>query len=122
MIRGVAVVVALSSGLAVAGLAAGSDAQPERRAHLTVVTTQPLVLRGTGFLAAEKVRLTVVADGERMVRRPTTGRTGRFLQRLPTVSLDRCEPVVAVAIGSRGSRASIKPFQLGCPIPLRGSQ
>lgn len=121
MIRVAAVLIVTTLALGVAGLANGSHSRPERGAKLTVVTMEPLTLRGTRFLAAEKVRLTVVTGGDRFVRRTTAGLGGSFTQRLPAASVDRCDRLLAVAIGSRGSRASIKPFQPACPVPLRSS-
>jgi hypothetical protein len=121
MIRFAAALLALVLLLGVAGLADGSPSQPGRRAKLTIVKMQPLTLRGTGFLAAEKVRLTVVAGGDRFVRSTTVNSSGSFTQGFPSATVDRCNRLVAVAIGSRGSRAAIRPFQLACPVPLRGS-
>jgi hypothetical protein len=117
MIRSSAALVVLALALGVAGVADGSRSRPDRGAKLAVVTMEPLTLRGTRFLAAEKIRLTVVAGGSRFVRRPTAGRGGSFTQSLPAASLDRCDRLLAVAVGSRGSRAAIKPFQPACPVP-----
>jgi hypothetical protein len=120
MIR-VAAGVALALALGVGSLADGSRSHPEQGAKLAVVTMKPLTLRGTRFLAAEKVRLTVVADGNRFVRRTTADRMGAFTQRFQAAAGDRCNRLIAVAIGSRGSRAAIRPFQPLCPVALRGS-
>ena len=114
MIRVTALLIALSSALAAASLADGSR-EPERRAQLTLMTMEPLTLRGTRFFAAEKVKLTVVAADERFVRWPTASRGGAFTQRFPTLFVDRCDGVIAVAVGSRGSRATLKPFKPACP-------
>jgi len=121
MIRSAAVLIVLALALGVARLADGSRSEPERGAKLAVVTMKPLTLRGTRFLAAEKVRLTVVAGGDRFVRRTVADRGGSFSQRFLSVTADRCNRLLAVAVGSRGSRASIKPFQPACPVELRGS-
>jgi hypothetical protein len=117
MIRVAAALVAFSLALGVAGPADATRPRPDRAAKLTVMNMKPLTFRGTRFLSAEKVRLTVVAGGERFVRRLTASRAGAFTQRFPTVMVDRCNRLMAVATGSRGSRAAIKPFQLGCPAP-----
>jgi hypothetical protein len=121
MIRLVAPLLALAFLLGATGLAGGSPSQPDRGAKLTVVKMQPLTLRGTRFLTAERVRLTVVAGGDRFVRSTTANSDGSFTQSFPAVMVDRCNRLIAVAIGSRGSRAAIRPFQLACPVPLRGS-
>jgi hypothetical protein len=121
MIRVASALIVLALALGAAGLADGSRSRPDRGAKLTLVTMEPLTLRGTRFLAAEKVRLTVVAGGDRFVRRFAAGRSGSFTQRLPAANVDRCDRLLAVAVGSRGSRAAIKPFQPACPPSLRGS-
>jgi hypothetical protein len=121
MIRVASVLIVLAFALGVSGLADGSHSRPDRGAKLTVVTMDPLTLRGTRFLAAERIKLTVVAGESRFVRRPTAGRGGAFTQSLPAATVDRCERLLAVAVGSRGSRAAVKPFQPACPPPLRGS-
>jgi hypothetical protein len=122
MIRVAAALIVLTLALGVAGFADGSRPRPDRGgAKLALVSMKPLTLRGTRFLAGEKVRLTVVAAGDRFVRRTTANSAGSFVQRFPDVTDDRCNRLLAVAIGSRGSRASIKPFQPACPVPLRGS-
>ena len=121
MVRVAAALIVLALTLGVAELADGARQRPDRGAKLTVLTMQPVTLRGTRFLAAEKVRLTVVAGGDRFVRRTTATSSGSFVQRFPAITGDRCNRLLAVAVGSRGSRATIKPFQPACPIPLRGS-
>lgn len=121
MIRVAAALVVLALVLGVAGLADGSSLRPERHAKLDLVTMKPLTLRGTRFVAAEKVRLTVVVGGNRIVRRTIADRSGSFSQRFLPVTADRCDRLLAVAVGSRGSRASIKPFQPACPVELRSS-
>ena len=121
MIRVAAALIVLALALGVAGLADGSRPRPDRGAKLALVSMEPLTLRGTRFLAGEKVRLTVAAGDDRFVRRTTANSRGSFTQHFSTVTADRCDRLLAAAIGSRGSRASIKPFQPACPIPLRGS-
>jgi hypothetical protein len=121
MFRAAAALIVLAFALAVGGLADGSRMRSDRGAKLALVTMKPLTLRGSRFFAGEQVRLTVVAGGDRVVRRTTASSGGSFVQRFPALSGDRCHRLLAVAIGSQGSRTAIKPFQLACPVPLRGS-
>jgi hypothetical protein len=107
--------IALALALGVAGSADGTRPRLDRDAKLALVTVNPLTLRGSRFLAAERIRLTVVAGGNRYVRHTTASSGGSFVQRFPAVMRDRCSRLLAVAVGARGSRAAIKPFQLGCP-------
>jgi len=115
MIRGAAVLVAVSLVLGAAASADGSVSKPERRAKLAVVTTSPLTLRGTQFRPRENIRLRVEIEGERYTRRTVAGRTGSFTQQFNSVAVDRCNQLIAVAIGSRGSQATVKYFEPLCP-------
>jgi hypothetical protein len=69
-----------------------------------------------GFVARERVRLTV-SLGERTLARTLVARhTGTFLVVFPAVSYDRCSGELAVrAIGSRGSRVAWELVPLDCP-------
>jgi hypothetical protein len=98
--------------IAAAALACGSAAAatwaPERpRAQLVISSLDPLVVRGTGFLPGERVKLLVSAGG----RSAPTGAarasgTGRFTARLKAAwSLSGA--VVVQALGARGSRATV---------------
>jgi hypothetical protein len=115
MIRAAAALVALSLVLGAAVSAEASVSQPDRRAKLAVVTKNPLTIRGTQFRPREIVRLTVEAEGNRFTRRTTASRTGTFTQQFSSVEVDRCSRLIAVAIGSRGSQATIKYFEPLCP-------
>lgn len=117
----VAALVVLSLAFGVVGPAHGSPARPERAAKLAIVAMKPLTLRGTRFVPGENVRLTVITGGSRMVRRTTADRRGSFTQRFTPATVDRCSRLIAVAVGSRGSRATTKFFEPLCPPPLRGA-
>ena len=81
--------------------AAASAADASRRARLLPASSDPFKVRGTGFRARERVRVTVSA---------TNG--GTFL--LTFSGIDACGGVEAVARGSRGSRASFQMSSLRC--------
>ena len=93
---------------------AGSSSGGAARASLQLLQGKPLVVRGAGFRAAEKVRVTVYAKVGR-VKRATAASDGTFRSTFRDVALSRCERVRVVAVGNRGSRAELKRPQLpGC--------
>jgi hypothetical protein len=99
-------------GIAAAVVAGGSAGAatwaPERpRAELAIVSTDPLVVRGKGFLPGERVKLLVTA-GARAARTGAARASGvgRFTARLDA-SLSPSRAIVVQAIGVRGSRATV---------------
>ena len=98
------------------GSASAADTVAERQAKLAVVKGKPLALRGTGFEARENVRLTLLAGIKRNVRRATASPTGSFKVAIAP-SADRCSLLIAHAVGTRGSRASVRFGGPPCPPP-----
>ena len=90
---------------------------------LRVLDKTPLILRGTGFEPAERVRVTVVAQNTQLVRRTLASRLGTFVVRFETV-VDACYGAqAATAVGARGSKASIvleRPWRRHC-VELSGA-
>ena len=83
------------------------------------VTLAPLVVRGTGFLPRERVRLAVRAGRSRAhVRRVVAGANGRFRVRFGLlIAIEPCEGgLTFTASGSRGSRAT---YSRRCRQPSR---
>jgi hypothetical protein len=81
-----------------------------------VVQTSPLTVAGRGFKPKERIRVT--ANGRRKF--VTAGRRGRFEVAFPAAKT--CNGVFAVAVGSKGSRASVTFAQFSdiiCLEPLR---
>jgi hypothetical protein len=107
---GVIVIVALS--LALVGVGAG-DGESRSRATLKLSKGIPLTLRGAHFLPGERVRVTVSNSLKRTKLVRSTS-SGTFVVSFQD-SLDRCNGLLALAIGARGSRATLKMPQLGCP-------
>jgi hypothetical protein len=110
--------------LAAAGLLAvacgdgGASTDPasalKGRAVLHPASVQPLRLRGTGFRARERVRVTVTPSTTGAVtRRVRASRTGSF--EVGFGATDACGGFEATAAGSHGSRASIQFSSLTCP-------
>ena len=90
---------------------------------LQVLDKAPLVLRGTGFVPAERVRVTVVTAHAQLVRRTRASGVGRFVVRFDTV-VDACYGArKATAVGRRGSKVSLvleRPLQRHC-VELSGA-
>ena len=111
------VVIALAIvALAVPALAA-SAAEETAALALRAERLSPLTLRGSGFAARESVRLTVTAEGRRIVRSLRATRFGGFRAQVESVQIvDRCNSDVrATARGARSGTASWKLPQLQCP-------
>jgi hypothetical protein len=106
--------------VALAALAGGSasaaDTLAERQAKLAVVSGKPLALRGTGFVPREPVRITLLAGIRRNVRRVTASPAGSFKVAIAP-SADGCSLLIAHAVGTRGSRASVRFGGPPCPPP-----
>jgi hypothetical protein len=106
---------AIVAALAVGGSGAGT--QPEgsaERPTLTPRTLDPLQLQGRGFEARERVRVTVTpSSGEALTKRVRAKRGGSFSVRFDGVQA--CNGFEGVAVGRRGSRASMQFSALICP-------
>jgi hypothetical protein len=103
-----AILVAFSAG------AAGPQADAKTRPSLKVTLVQPFTLAGKGFKARERIRIS--ADASRKSVRATA--TGGFVARL--VAVDPCNAFAILAVGSRGSRASLAyhpTWRLHCAAP-----
>lgn len=83
-----------------AGASPEADAKA-KRPSLKVTVVQPFTLAGRGFKARERIRIS--ADASRKSLRATA--TGGFVARL--VAVDPCNAFAIVAVGNRGSRASL---------------
>ena len=88
----------------------------ESAAKVRMLDPAPLTLKGVGFAASERVRLTVSIGERTLVRKLLARRTGTFLVTFPATAYDRCSGELSVAaVGSRGSRASWTLVPLDCP-------
>jgi hypothetical protein len=109
---GVTVVTAVIAALGVAiAIAGAGDPAPTahptaaRRALLMPVGSNPFRVRGSGFRARERVRVTVTPTGRGGVTRRLRA-NGRGTFTVAFAGIDSCGGVHGVAVGSRGSRAS----------------
>jgi hypothetical protein len=114
----IAIVIGIS--LAVVTGASASAVAPTHssgaKARLILMDNAPLTLRGTQFDAGERVRLIVVA-GRRVTKQLRANGAGGFVVRFRGTSLGRCAGYTAIAVGARGSRASIGAPNAYCPPP-----
>jgi hypothetical protein len=80
---------------------------PSHSASLRFTATHPIALRGRGFRAGERVRLTVFA-GRKIGRQKLTTPGGAFVANFPSLRVDRCKGAAATARGNEGSVAAAK--------------
>jgi hypothetical protein len=110
-----AFVIALTLSLALFGTAAsGASETSSGRAILKLQDSVPVALRGARFVPAERVVVSV-RSGRPQTKRVTANGRGGFVVSFPRVSYDRCDPLFALAVGSRGSRAGLKVPPRLCP-------
>jgi hypothetical protein len=96
--------------------AAASTSAADTKARLTVVKSKPLAVRGTGFHPHEAVRITLLGSIKRTVKRAEAGANGSFKVAFRPAA-DGCSLVIAHAVGSEGSRASVQVGRPPCPPP-----
>lgn len=76
--------------------------------------TAPVMLRGSGFQPREHVRVVTVAGAVRSVRKVVATPLGRFAVRVRG-DVNACAGFSALAVGSEGSRATLKRAPGQCP-------
>jgi hypothetical protein len=106
---------ALALTLTLPAAAAAKPSGVERTALLRLATAHPVALRGSRFLAGERVSVIVSSQGRMRSRAVTASDEGTFLVRFVGMPFDRCDGLVAVARGARGSIAVYKLPQSMCP-------
>jgi hypothetical protein len=93
------------AGLALGGLALLAPAGAQvSKPSLDVVDSRPLVVRGKGFKANERVVVLALSANRRWARTTQASEVGAFTARFP-VAMPRCRGFALHALGSRGSRA-----------------
>ena len=76
--------------------------------------TSPATLRGLGFQPREHVRVVILVGPTRSVTKVVATALGRFTVRVPGDAND-CVGFSATAMGSKGTRASLKRAPGQCP-------
>jgi hypothetical protein len=99
-----------------ASVATLASARVATRPTLRLMDASPVVFRGTGFKAHERVRVSVYA-GARATKRVAAGVRGGFVVRFSNLDPSACTGFSAIAIGNEGSRASFKRAPGVCPAP-----
>jgi hypothetical protein len=109
-----AMIAAGNTGAAPEPMGNQSPAAAKRRAVLMPVSTgDPFKVRGSGFHARERVRVTLTqSNGSPRVRRIRATGRGTFTLAFPAIQA--CQGVEGVAAGSRGSHASFQYSSLSC--------
>lgn len=116
MVRAIALIALIAGALAIPASGGAAEMTSERTARLHLVSTAPVKVRGTGFRAAERVRVTAISEWRR-TKRVVATRTGRFTVSFGGVAYDRCNGLVVTAEGAQGSLARFKLPQPLCPPP-----
>ena len=98
---------ALGVTLAVLTSAAAAAGATTSTAHVTVPNLSPFTVRGTGFHANERVKVTVAARSTQWKMVTATGR-GRFTTTFARVGLGHCDMYTVRAKGNRGSTAVLR--------------
>ena len=88
-------------------------AAPHHHARLAPSSFDPLQVRGTGFRAYERVRVTVTPSaGDAISHRVRATRRGGFV--VSFAGIEACGGIEGVTAGSRGSHASFQSSSLTC--------
>lgn len=104
---------ALATALLLGWSAGGGEARGKPTLKLS--NGYPLTVRGTNFRPGEPVRVTVSSQLKR-TKNVIASRTGVFVVRFQD-AYHRCAGMLAIAVGERGSRATLKMPVRGCPAP-----
>ena len=107
-------VVAAALALLLAGLGAGSTST--RQASLRLVKPAPLRLVGSGFRARERVRVVASVGHASATKRVQASRHGSFSASF-RFRAGHCSGLAVVAVGSAGSRATLKRPPLPACMP-----
>jgi hypothetical protein len=108
------VVLLLAVLLAVSNFSGGSStAKPSLR----LMAGQPFAVRGQGFEPAEQVRVFALGSVRRASVRTRASGTGTFKAAFSRRDLGGCSLLVVTAVGSDGSRATLRPGRRPCTPP-----
>lgn len=108
-------IAAITIALALTLMAVGAGgSSTSKRPVLKLAQNAPLLVKATGFKSAEQVRVRLIAP-KPAAKRVSATATGTFAVTFQDVSIDRCSSLSIVAVGARGSRASLKRADVECP-------
>lgn len=114
-----AVLAAAAASAAFAGVFRSGESSVARPT-LTLVAEAPVVLAGRGFVPGESVAVKVYGIGGPLSKSVTAGRRGRFTVRFLPADAN-CGPLRASAVGTKGSRASLRRHTIPppCGVPIQ---
>lgn len=115
--RRIVILIAAAAFAATLAGQSSSPAETPRGPALRLVDRNPVTLKGEHFRSRELVRLSVKTDSGAATRRVRARVSGLFVSELG-LALDRCSGLYAVAVGARGSRATLKLVEPACPPEL----
>jgi hypothetical protein len=107
-------VAAAASALLLAGLGAASTST--RHASLRLLKQSPYQVGGSGFAARERVRVVASAAQVSVTKRVRASRRGTFAAAF-SFGAGHCSGLRVVAVGSAGSRATLKRPPLPACMP-----
>jgi hypothetical protein len=107
-----------AAALAVAAASAPAATGPQ----LLLARDAPLTVAGVRFHAGEHVTVRYAGSGGPLTRAAVAGARGGFVVRFAHVDYDPCTTMSITAVGSDGSRASLRTDRRECPPALPGSQ
>jgi hypothetical protein len=100
--------------LALVAAPAASPASSHARARISIVDEAPLVVRGVGFKAGERVTVSV-AHAKTLFRRvAVAGSTGVLMARWTRSMPTTCGSTTITALGSKGTRVVYKSVANDC--------
>jgi hypothetical protein len=106
-------VIAAAAAAAVAASAGAGTTSP----RLVIEQPAPLLVHGQHFASGEHVRVTGFARGTTTTRWVTATSTGSFFVRFRYLKAPACAPYGARALGSKGSKATVRVMPECAPGP-----
>jgi hypothetical protein len=110
--RSALLVTAVFAGAAIAATPASADRRPDVR----LLDRSPVKIVGRAFAVRERVTVRViVAGGPRFSTVARTGAAGRFTAAFPERTIPECAGFGITAVGTKGSRATLRRVAIPPP-------
>jgi hypothetical protein len=107
----------LIAALAAAGALGQAVAATPKATLRLIDDTTPVTLHGSGFQPREHVRIAVVSGTTQSMRRTVATRLGRFVVKLESIDVNSCTGLSIRALGSDGTKATLKRLPGQCALP-----
>ena len=95
-------------------VSAASASPAARRPSLALVSDDPVVVSGRGFVSRERVTLRATVGGREFSKRVLASRFGRFTTEVADADAT-CSPFVITARGRTGTTATLKRINIPSP-------